>query len=150
MSVQYVATMTNWPFINFNQKVNDPSWLLDDLWPHFCRQQKQGQRSSHKLLYPRINVYEFNGNTPKHLDTVTIFTKLLNWNTTYKAVLWTSGLHAWTTNRKSDHTVQARQKWFKQGWIFFQKSKFFPRCYRPVTIKFPHFFPNFVTICEGA
>ena len=27
----------NWPFFkNFSQKVNNPKWPLDDLWPHIC------------------------------------------------------------------------------------------------------------------
>ena len=59
-----------WPFfMNFSQKVNNPKWPLDDLWPTYV--------ATHcDWLYPMISVCNFHGNTSKYMDTVTMFQKL--------------------------------------------------------------------------
>ena len=96
-----------WPFFkNFSQKVNNPKWSLDDLWPHirWCLMCNSMQGS-----------FETNshGNTSKYVDTVTIFQKLNQKVNDPKMTFDPTSVEVTCVTLLKDHCIKVPWKYIK-------------------------------------
>ena len=114
-----------WPFFkNFSQKVNNPKWPLDDLWPYICW--------CLCVTLPRIIVLNSHRNTSKHVDTVTIKKNLMERSMTPRWPLTPLLLrpHVWLYPRIIvSKSMKIHQSMWIQSRLFLKMShvKLYPR-----------------------